>query len=629
MHFNQDGTATVTYEPWKADSNYPAVDSPVIDGMVPDKPTVKEVDGNSVKGDFEATVTYYPSDVDVEPDHPVSPDTPVDPSNPYSPDYPSGVDVNDLNKDLTETIHYVDKDGNQVAPDQKVTVHYTRKAHVHFNQDGTAEVTYDPWVADGNYPSVDSPVVDGMVPDTPTVKEVDGDSVSADFEVTVIYHGSDIDVDPSDPISPDTPIDPDDPNSPSYPSGVDVDDLNKDVTETIHYVDKNGKQVAPDKTVTVHYTRKGHVNFNQDGTAEVTYDPWKADGDYPAVDSPVVDGMVPDESTVAEVDGDSVSADFEITVIYHDSNYDIDPSNPASPDTPVDPSDPDSPDYPAGVDVNDLNRDVTETIHYVDEDGKQVAPDKTVTVHYTRKGHVHFNQDGTTTITYDPWVADGNFPEVDSPVVDGYEPDQPEVPAMDANSFGNDFVVNVIYHVTDDDHQVTPPDDDHDNPTPDHPETPDDNDNDSQVPVDPETPDDDNNNQVPANPEVPNGDNGNSVPNQPEIPNGDHNENQGSEDPVLPADNSGEVDGTATTPDTSNGYNKSNQFPGEPVSAVRTNEDNQISAKERTTLVKRGRLPQTNEVDSNIMSEVGVLSLLTILLGFFGWGRKRKRDGEE
>ncbi|KAF0342554.1 BspA family leucine-rich repeat surface protein [Pediococcus acidilactici] len=627
VHFSQDGTAEVTYDSWKADGNYPAIDSPVIDGMVPDKPTVAEVDGNSKNDDFEVKVTYYPSDVDVDPDHPIAPDTPVDPSDPDSPDYPSGVDVNDLNKDLTETIHYVDKDGNQVAPDQKVTVHYTRKAHVHFNQDGTAEVTYDPWVADGNYPSVDSPVVDGMVPDTPTVKEVDGDSVSADFEITVIYHGSDINVDPSDPVSPDTPVDPDDPDSPDYPSGV--DDLNKDVTETIHYVDKDGKQVAPDKTVTVHYTRKAHVHFNQDGTAEVTYDPWKADGDYPAVDSPVVDGMVPDESTVAEVDGDSVSADFEITVIYHDSNYDIDPSNPASPDTPVDPSDPDSPDYPAGVDVNDLNRDVTETIHYVDEDGKQVAPDQTATVHYTRKGHVHYNQDGTTTITYDPWVADGNFPEVDSPVVDGYEPDQPEVPAMDANSVGNDFVVNVIYHVTDDDHQVTPPDDDHDNPTPDHPETPDDNNNDSQVPVDPETPDDDNNNQVPANPEVPNGDNGNSVPNQPEIPNGDHNENQRSEDPVLPADNSGEVDGTAATPDTSNGYNKSDQFPGEPVSAVRTNEDNQISAKERTTLVKRGRLPQTNEADSNIMSEVGVLSLLTILLGFFGWGRKRKRDGEE
>ncbi|MCQ0113626.1 mucin-binding protein [Pediococcus acidilactici] len=629
VHFNQDGTAEVTYDPWKADGNYPAVDSPVIDGMIPDKPTVKEVDGNSVKGDFEETVTYYPSDVDVDPDHPVSPDTPVDPSNPDSPDYPSGVDVDDLNKDVTETIHYVDKDGKQVAPDKTVTIHYTRKAHVHFNQDGTAEVTYDPWKADGDYPAVDSPVVDGMVPDKPTVKEVDGNSVKGDFEETVTYYPSDVDVDPDHPVSPDTPVDPSNPDSPDYPAGVDVNDLNKDLTETIHYVDKDGNQVAPDQKVTVHYTRKAHVHFNQDGTAEVTYDPWVADGNYPSVDSPVVDGMVPDTPTVKEVDGDSVSADFEITVIYHDSNCDIDPSNPASPDTPVDPSDPDSPDYPAGVDVNDLNRDVTETIHYVDEDGKQVAPDQTATVHYTRKGHVHYNQDGTTTITYDPWVADGNFPEVDSPVVDGYEPDQPEVPAMDANSVGNDFVVNVIYHVTDDDHQVTPPDDDHDNPTPDQPETPDDNNNDSQVPVDPETPDDDNNNQVPANPEVPNGDNGNSVPNQPEIPNGDHNENQGSEDPVLPADNSGEVDGTAATPDTSNGYNKSDQFPGEPVSAVRTNEDNQISAKERTTLVKRGRLPQTNEADSNIMSEVGVLSLLTILFGFFGWGRKRKRDGEE
>ncbi len=81
-------------------------------------------------------MVYYPSDVDVDPEYPIVPGTPVDPVNPDSPEYPAGMDVNDLNKDLTETIHYVDKDGKQV-PDRTITVHYTRKGHVHFKQDGT------------------------------------------------------------------------------------------------------------------------------------------------------------------------------------------------------------------------------------------------------------------------------------------------------------------------------------------------------------------------------------------------------------------------------------------------------------------------------------------------------------
>ncbi|MBM6585210.1 mucin-binding protein, partial [Pediococcus acidilactici] len=313
---------------WQPDTSnkFAGFDTPIVDGYVADHAHIKAqavAKPGEPNQDITLTVVYYPSDVDVDPEYPIVPGTPVDPVNPDSPEYPAGMDVNDLNKDLTETIHYVDKDGKQVAPDRTITVHYTRKGHVHFNQDGTATISYDPWKADEDYPAVDSPVIDGMFPDKPTVAEVDGNSKADDFEETVTYYPSDVDVDPDHPIAPDTPVDPANPDGPYYPSGMDVDNLNKDVTETIHYVDKDGKQVAPDKTVTVHYTRKGHIHFNQDGSAKISYDPWVADENYPAADSPVIDGMFPDKPTVAEVDGNSKADDFEETVTYYPSDVDI------------------------------------------------------------------------------------------------------------------------------------------------------------------------------------------------------------------------------------------------------------------------------------------------------------------
>ncbi|MGY1577106.1 mucin-binding protein [Pediococcus pentosaceus] len=206
-----------------------------------------------------------------------------------------------------------------------------------------------------------------------------------------------------------------------YPDGVDEDDLNQDVTETIHYVDAiTGEELADTYTKTVHYTRNATVNYDANGNATVTYSDWTAQDSFGAVDSPDIDGYVADQITVSGREVNATDNDFDITVNYYDNDQHVTPDSPKHNGDKIDPSNPNSPVFPAGVDESDLNKDVTETIHYVDENGNELADTYTKTVHYTRDAHVHYDADGNTTITYGDWVADGSFDAVNSPEIDGY-----------------------------------------------------------------------------------------------------------------------------------------------------------------------------------------------------------------
>ena len=359
-----------------------------------------------------------------------------------------------LDQDVTETIHYVDgQTGQQLADTYTKTVHYSRVAHVQFNSDGTTSVTYDVWQADGSFDAVTSPLVDGHVADRTSIESFDVQEPTADLDLTVYYYG-DQTVDPKDP---GTPVDPDNPNGPDYLDGTTEADLNQDVTETIHYVDgQTGQQLADTYTKTVHYSRVAHVHFNSDGTTSVTYDAWQADGSFDAVTSPLVDGYVADRTSVESFDVQEPTADLDLTVYYY-GDQTVDPKDPG---TPVDPDNPNGPDYLDGTTEADLNQDVTETIHYVDgQTGQQLADTYTKTVHYSRVAHVHFNSDGTTSVTYDAWQADGSFDAVTSPLVDGYVADRTSVESFDIQEPTADMVLNVYYTAN----NVASPDDKKDN----------------------------------------------------------------------------------------------------------------------------------------------------------------------
>ncbi|WP_159293086.1 mucin-binding protein [Pediococcus pentosaceus] len=450
IHYDENGEVTgITYSDWDADGSFAAVQSPDIDGYFTLNTSVagKTVTDPQNQADFSDTVIYYKTDQDVTPDDPKTPNTPVNPSDPDSPDYPDGVDYDDLNADVKETVHYVGENGNELAESYTKTVHYERTAHIKYDKDGNATVTYGDWTADGSFDAVQSPDVDGHFT---LNKTVDGKTVTdpqhqADFEDTVIYYKSSQNVTPDDPKAPDTPINPSDPNSPVYPDGVDEDDLNQDVTETIHYIDAiTGEELADTYTKTVHYTRNATVNYDANGNATVTYSDWTAQDSFGAVDSPDIDGYVADQITVSGREVNAMDNDFDITVNYYDNDQHVTPDSPKHNGDKIDPSNPNSPVFPAGVDESDLNKDVTETIHYVDENGNELADTYTKTVHYTRDAHVHYDADGNTTITYGDWVADGSFDAVNSPEIDGYVADQDVIAALDNPTDNVDIVVT--YH---------------------------------------------------------------------------------------------------------------------------------------------------------------------------------------
>ncbi|WP_010623145.1 mucin-binding protein, partial [Paucilactobacillus suebicus] len=269
---------------------------------------------------------------------------------------------------------------------------------------------------------------------------------------TVVYHSSTVTVAPSDPKTTTDSIDPNDPNSIKYPAGIDDSDLNETVTQTIHYLDDNGNEIASDHVQTLHFARTATVDYStltSEGQPTVTYSDWTAtDGDtFTSVASPVIDDMTTDQATVAAM-VDSYPAPVDLDVFYVATKQEVTPSNPHEPGTLVNPNDPAGPKWPSGVTSSDLTKTVTQVIHYVDENGNSVAPDHTATLQYTRTAIVDFSNPDNPTVTYGPWVAvNGNetFASVTSPSIDGMNPSQSIVSAVkDDNAESSE--ITVVYH---------------------------------------------------------------------------------------------------------------------------------------------------------------------------------------
>lgn len=85
------------------------------------------------------------------------------------------------------------------------------------------------------------------------------------------------------------------------------------------------------------------------------------------------------------------------------------PDNPGHPGEPVDPKIPNDPKQPSGTDKASLEKVITKTIHYVDEQGKQLLADKTYQVTYTRTATYHVNNAGeVSAVEYSDWQTDND-----------------------------------------------------------------------------------------------------------------------------------------------------------------------------------------------------------------------------
>ena len=185
----------------------------------------------------------------------------------------------------------------------------------------------------------------------------------------------------------------------------------KTITRTIHYVDGDNNNQAVAGAVVQSLTYYG-TPTDAVGT-EFTWQA-AADNEFASVDSPVVANMTPDLATVAAAATDENSTNAEITVVYR---HDLTTEN--------------------------VEKTVQRTIHFVDEQGNQVADDVTQTVTLTGTKSTDLVTGNSTTV----WKQ-GQFASVDAPSVANTTPEIAVIAAETVDENSVDSEINVVYHAT-------------------------------------------------------------------------------------------------------------------------------------------------------------------------------------
>ncbi|WP_407856093.1 mucin-binding protein [Enterococcus hailinensis] len=360
--FTNEVNGEVTHGDWVADKNdnqFDLVKSPEVEKY--NKPDKSDVASQVVTPDtknIEVTVTYEPI-----------------------------IDKTSESKEVTETIHYVDKAGKKVADDHTDKVSFTRTVS---KNEVTGEIAYGDWKAENNdsqFDLVKNPEIKGYRPDSPAVGKQTVTSETKDMEFKVTY----------------TPL-------------IHSNTESKEVTETIHYVDKAGNKLADDHTDKVSFTRTVSKN---EVTGEIAYGDWKAennDSQFDLVKNPELKGYRPDSSEVGKQTITPETKDMEFKVTY----------------TPL-------------IHSNTESKEVTETIHYVDKAGNKLADDHTDKVSFTRT--VSKNE-VTGEIAYGDWKAENNdsqFDLVKNPELKGYRPNSSEVGKQTITPETKDMEFKVTY----------------------------------------------------------------------------------------------------------------------------------------------------------------------------------------
>ena len=269
----------------------------------------------------------------------------------------------------------------------------------------------------------------------------------------------------------------------------------KTVTQTINYVyEDDNTPAAPEKKASLTFTREVKTD---EVTKDVTPGAWApSTGTFPEVVSPTVDGYTPDK---AKVDAENVTADqadIKVTVKYKADKQKVtytiidDTTNTTledkqeltsgNSDTPL-PNGTEAKydsivdaylaqgyelvskdqlpakfDLDSGYDQNVVvhvkhkvststeTNTVTQTINYVyEEDNAPAAPEKKSTLIFSREMKIDEVTKVTTPGAWTP--STGTFPEVVSPVVDGYTPDKAKVDAENVTADQTDIKITVKY----------------------------------------------------------------------------------------------------------------------------------------------------------------------------------------
>ena len=304
-------------------------------------------------------------------------------------------------KTVTETIHYVYKDG--VKAGSSAANDYTDS--VTFKRGYTTDkvtgkiVSYDPWTVDGKqaanktFDAVKSPAIAGYTAD---VAQVDAATVtpdSKDIVKTVVYVG-----DPQE-------------------------------AQAIFYDETTGKEISNTREI---------VNGKTDEAISFTKDPNEV------VKELEKQGYVFDKDNANNnvfVAGTTYDKNSEVHQYF--KYYFTHATTIVTPDNPKTPADvlPDNPgkNYPSGVAKDDLNKTVTRTINITTPDGKT----QTITqkAEFTRSATV---DEVTGEVTYGPWSKNVVLESVDVPNIPGYVPSA-SVPEITVTPNDQDMTINITY----------------------------------------------------------------------------------------------------------------------------------------------------------------------------------------
>ncbi|WP_267495596.1 mucin-binding protein [Limosilactobacillus reuteri] len=395
----------------------------------------------------------------VTPTDPGKPGEPINPNDPDGPKYPAGSDQ--VTKNVTRTVQYVDENGNKVSESVEQTVNFTAEGILDkVTGQWTTPLT---WSIDQTVSAVKSPVIDGYhlvnVDRDAAGNDVKGVTLTHDdnsYTVTVKYakNGKIIPVDPSGkPIpnvpTPQYPTDPSDPAkvtpnepvptipgyTPETPT-VTPDKLGEDTPVVYHPVDntQNAQVRYIDLTNNEELANSGNLSGQPgDKINYSTADEIKSleDKGYVLVN----DGFPTDAAFDNDKDHDQI-----FTVTFRHGTQPVTPTNPGKPGEPINPNDPDGPKYPAGSDQ--VTKNVTRTVQYVDENGNKVSESVEQTVNFTAQGVLDkVTGQWTTPLT---WSGSQSVAGVKTPVVEGYH-----VVNVDRDGNGNNVAGVTLTHEND------------------------------------------------------------------------------------------------------------------------------------------------------------------------------------
>ena len=389
------------------------------------------------------TVTFRHGTQPVNPNEPGKPGQPINPNDPEGPKYPQGSDQ--VTKNVTRTVQYVDENGNKISDPVEQTVNFTAEGVL--DKVTGQWVTPLTWSGSQSVAGVKTPVVEGY-----HVVNVDrdGDGVNVkgvtlthendNYTVTVQYakNGKIVPVDPTGKPIPNVPT-PQYPTDPENPAKVTPDEPVPSIPGFVPEV-PTVTPTDPGKDTPVHYTpvvndQNAVVNYvDQDNNnAQIA-----TSGNLTGKPGSLIDystaatiKQLEDQGYVLVSNGFPAGAVFDnddnttqtYTVVLKHGTTTFKPDKPGTPGEPINPN------YPEGPKVTnedvDYSKDVKFTVHYVGA-GSNNPADNVQNAQWTRAITVD-NVTGKI-ISSTEWVSNkDSYSNVATPVVEGYHADRAQV----------------------------------------------------------------------------------------------------------------------------------------------------------------------------------------------------------